>query len=203
MSTTRPISSPATTQSTGDRRSAEAELRTLITRFAPGSARLIAALRRSLRKRLPTAHELVYEYRDWFVISYSPSEHGYQGVLAVRASADGVRLYFNCGKKLHDPDKLLSGTSQTRWLSIEKTSTLARPSVTALIDEAIARSTVPFASDGPGPVVVRSTSANKRRRPAQRTPARSSAAAARAKAARVIGKAGSNRQTAKLRKKPE
>jgi hypothetical protein len=151
------------------RRSAEAVLRTLIDKFAPTHLRLTGAMRRSLRKRLPTAHEVVYEYRDCFVISYSPNEHGYEGVLAIRGSADGVRLYFNRGKGLPDPEKLLQGSgNQTRWIHVEGASTLARPAVAHLIDEAIARNRVPFARTGRGPVVIRSTSANKprRRRPA-------------------------------------
>ena len=123
-------------------------------------------MRRRLRKRLHTANELVYEYRDWFVISYSPNEHGYEGVLAIRASANGVKLYFNRGKELPDPEKLLQGSgNQTRSIDMEGASTLARPEVACLIDEAIARNRVPFAGTGRGSVVIRSTSA-KRRRPA-------------------------------------
>ncbi|TMQ33537.1 MAG: hypothetical protein E6K70_12585 [Planctomycetota bacterium] len=155
---------PGSTQSAAERRSAEAELRTLIAKFAPAHLRLIGAMRRSLRKRLPTAHEVVYEYRDWFVISYSPNEHGYEGVLAIRASADGVKLYFNRGKELPDPAKLLHGSaSQVRFINMEGASTLARPEVTRLIDEAIARNRVPFARAGRGSVVIRSTSAKQRR----------------------------------------
>ena len=124
-------------------------------------------MRRWVRKRLPTAHEVVYEYRDCFVISYSPSERGYEGVLAIRGSADGVRLYFNRGKGLPDPEKLLHGSGgQTRWIHVEGASTLARPAVASLIDEAIARNRVPFARAGRGSVVIRSTSAKRRRRPA-------------------------------------
>ena len=102
------------------------------------------------------------------VISYSPNEHGYEGVLAIRASADGVKLYFNRGKELPDPARLLQGSSQTRWIHVEGASTLARPEVARLIDEAIARNRVPFAPAGRGSVVIRSTSAKKRprRRPA-------------------------------------
>ena len=104
----------------GARRSAEAELRGLVARFAPAHERLIGAVRRALRKRLPTAHEVVYEYRDCFVISYSPNERGYEGVLAVRASANGVKLYFNRGKGLPDPDEIVAGVRQpdaldSRW----------------------------------------------------------------------------------------
>ena len=155
---------PGSTQSAVARRSAEAQLRALIAKFAPTHLRLIGAMRRWLRKRLPTGHEVVYEYRDCFVISYSPNERGYDGVLAIRASADGVKLYFNQGKELPDPGKLLQGSSQTRWIKMEGASTLARPAVVSLIDEALARNRVPFAGAGRGSVVMsRSTSAKKRR----------------------------------------
>ena len=156
---------PGSIQSAVARRSAEAQLRTLIDKFAPAHLRLIGAIRRWLRKRLPTAHEMVYEYHDFFVISYSPNERGYEGVLAIRASADGVKLYFNQGKELPDPAKLLQGSSQTRWIHLESASTLARPEVARLSDEAIARNRVPFARAGRGSVVIRSASA-KQRRPA-------------------------------------
>jgi hypothetical protein len=155
--------SQLSTQSAVARRSAEAELRGLIAKFAPAHQRLIGATRRWLQKRLPTAHELVYEYRDCFVISYSPNEHGYEGVLAIRASPDGVKLYFNRGKDLPDPEKLLQGSANARWILLEGASTLARPAVARLCDEAIARNRVPFARTGRGPVVIRSTSAKQRR----------------------------------------
>jgi hypothetical protein len=156
---------PGSTQSAVARRSAEAQLRTLIDRFAPAHLRLLGAMRQRLRKRLPTAHEVVYEYRDWIVISFSPNEHGYDGVLAIRADADGVKLYFTHGKELPDPAKLLQGSAQTRWIQVEGASTLARPEVARLIDEAIARNSVPFESAGRGSVVMsRSTSAKQRQR---------------------------------------
>src|SRR5262245_31880966 len=94
------VEAPDSTQSAAARRSAEAKVRTLIANFAPAHRRLIGAMRRWLRKRLPSAHEVVYEYRDFFVISYSPNEHGYEGVLGIHASANGVRLYFNRSKEL-------------------------------------------------------------------------------------------------------
>jgi len=106
---------------------------------------------------------VVYEYRDWFVISYSPSERGYEGVLAIRGSADGVKLYFNQGKGLPDPEKLLRGSANARWIQLEGASAVARPAVARLLDEAIARTRVPFARTGRGPMVVRSTSAKQRR----------------------------------------
>jgi len=161
--------SKLSTQSVAERRLAEAEVGALIAKLAPAHLRLTGAARRWLRKRLPTAHELVYEYRDWFVISYSPNERGYEGVLAIRASADGVKLYFNSGKELPDPEGLLQGSGkQTRSIQLEGASTLARPAVARLIEEAIAHNRVPFALAGRGPVVVRSASAKQR--PRRKTP---------------------------------
>jgi hypothetical protein len=143
-------------QSPAERKSAEAELRRLVTKFAPALQRPISAIRRGLQKRLPTAYEVVYEYRDCFVISYSPSERGYEGVLGLRANADGVRLYFNQGKGLPDPGKLLQGSANARWILLEGASTLAHPPVARLIDEALTRNRVPFARTGRGPVDLRS-----------------------------------------------
>jgi len=157
--------SQLSTQPAVARRSAEAQLRGLIAKFSPAHQPLVGAARRWLRMRLPTAHEVVYEYRDCFVISCSPNERGYEGVFAIRANADGVRLYFNRGKGLPDPAKLLRGSGkQTRWIDLEGASTLARPEVARLIDEAIAGNRLPFASTGRGSVVIRSASAKQRRR---------------------------------------
>ncbi|MBY0262641.1 MAG: DUF1801 domain-containing protein [Phycisphaerales bacterium] len=160
-----------TPQPTAERRAAEARLRTLIAEYAPASARLIAAVRRSLRKRLPTAHEVVYEYPGAVVVSLSPSGRGFEGVLALRAEAEGVKLYLNRGKGLPDPSRLLKGSgTQARWIRLEAAATLARPEVAALIDAAIAGNQVPFEASGKGSVVVRTSSAKaaKKARPAKR-----------------------------------
>lgn len=150
-------------QSAAERRLAEAELRALIAKFAPAQLRLIGTARRQLRKRLPSAHELVYEYRDAFVTSFSPTERGYEGVLAIRGGADGVKLYFNQGKELSDPAKLLQGSgNQTRWIQLEGAKTLARPEVASLIEAAIAGNRVPFPEAGRGSMIVRATTAKKR-----------------------------------------
>ena len=170
MATSKPSS-----QSAVARRSAETKVRGLVAKFAPAHRSLVGAARRWLRKRLPTAHEVVYEYRDCFVISCSPNGHGYDGVFAIRASAEGVRLYLNRGKGLPDPAKLLQGSgTQTHWIHLEGPSTLARPEVTCLVDQAIADNPVPCARTGRGPVVLRLKAAKaakaaktrSRRRPA-------------------------------------
>ena len=154
-------------QTAGERRAAETGLKLLVAKFAPEHDKLVGTARRWLLKRLPTAYEVVYEYRDCFVISCSPSEHGYQGVLAIRGSKEGVRLYINQGKGLPDPAKLLRGTAQARWIDLEGPATLRLAEVAALVDLAIARNRVPFARSGRGPVVLRSAAKpSKPRRPA-------------------------------------
>ncbi|HQR06021.1 MAG TPA: DUF1801 domain-containing protein [Gemmatales bacterium] len=149
------------TQSSTERRSAEARVRTLIDTYVPTHLRLIVTMRRLLRKRLPTTYEVVYEYQNLgaVVISYSPNEHGYDGVLGIRADTKGVKFYFSRGKELHDPEKLLKGSAQARWIEVESVSTLARPAVASLIEEAITNNIVPFARAGRGPVIIRSASA--------------------------------------------
>jgi hypothetical protein len=133
-------------------------LRALIAKAAPAHERLVASVRRALRKRLPTAHEVVYEYTGAFVISFSPDARGYEGVLAIRGDAKGVRLYFNRGKGLPDPEKLLRGSgTQVRYILLEGPAALRRPGVARLIDAAIAGTRIPFAPGGRGPVVIRSS----------------------------------------------
>lgn len=152
------------TQTAVARRAAEAQLSALADRFAPAHLQLIATTREHLRKLLPTAHEVVYEYRDCFVISFSPTGQGSEGVFAIRASVDAVALYFNQGKGLPDPAKLLKGSGkQARSINLEDEATLVRPEVARLIDEAIARNQVPYESTGRGSVVIRPTSAQQRR----------------------------------------
>jgi len=154
---------PGSTQAAAARRSAEAEVRALIDKFAPAYLRLVNATRRSLQERLPTAHEVVYEYRDCFVISFSPNERGYDGVLAIRGSEKGVELYFNNGKQLPDPAKLLQGSGKlVRSINLESASTLARPEVARLIELPISQNPVPYARDGRGSVLIRPTAAKKR-----------------------------------------
>src|SRR5262249_45598903 len=121
---------PAEVQPAAERRSAEALLGTLIARYAPEHMRVVTATRRVLQKRLPTACEIVYEYNGFFVISFSPSKHGHEGVLALRGSADGVKLYLSRGKELPDPAKVLQKAGgETRWIDLESASTLSRPEV--------------------------------------------------------------------------
>jgi len=123
-----------------------------------------------LRKRLPTANELVYDYGNSLVIGYSPTEAGIESVVATSARADGVSLYFTQGSKLPDPKKLLMGSGkQTRFIRVEAARQLTHPDVEALIAAAVDQASVPLASKGRGTAVIKSTASKKRlrRKPAK------------------------------------
>lgn len=153
-----------------------AQLESYIERFDPKFQKLIRAVRAALRKRLPSANELVYDYKKFFVISYSPSEHGIEGIVATAARPDGMRLYLTNGTQLPDPKKRLSGTGkQARFLPLEDVSDLSDPDVEALISAAIAQSKVPLPSKGRGKLIMKSDpgkSAPKKKSASKKKPAK-------------------------------
>lgn len=154
---------PTSPQPAAERRAAEAHLSGLITAYAPSHERLVAAIRRRLRKNLPTACEVVYDYTKFFVVSFSPNEHGYEGIFAIRGCEGDIRLYFQQAKGMKDPAKLLHGKANTRWIAVEGAATLEQPEVVALIDQAITKNRIPFAAEGRGAVVVRTKTAKSKR----------------------------------------
>ena len=156
--------------SVGAKGTPEAKLRALIAKFDPKHQRLIRSVRSAVRRRLPTANELVYDYSNSLVIGYSPTERPREGIVAIAARADGMGLYFIQGRQLPDPKKLLLGSGkQTRFIRVEAARRLAHPDVEALIAAAIDQAGVPLPSTGRGRLVIRTDAAKKRprRRPAK------------------------------------
>jgi hypothetical protein len=145
--------------------SAQGQLRSFIAKFGPADQRLIRAVRSAVRKRLPTANELVWDNYNFFVIGYSPTEKPTDSILSIAARANGVGLCFIQGARLPDPKGLLLGSGkQTRFIRLESASQLSHPDVEALIKEAIARAGKPFPSHGRGRLVVRSIAVKQRPR---------------------------------------
>lgn len=140
----------------------EAVLRALIATYPPKLQALIRSVRSGVRKRVPAANELVYDYSGSLVLSYTATEHGKDGVLSLAVKPDGVRLYFGGGPKLPDPKKLLLGTGGARYILVESASRLAHPDVKALLTAAIARSPVPLPAKGKGELIDRSAAQKKR-----------------------------------------
>ena len=116
------------------------QLAEFIGKFDPRMAKLIRSCRAAVRKRLPTANELVYDNYNFFVIGYS-FDRARVGLhrIAFAANAKGMTLFFYYGARLPDPAKILEGSgNQVRFIRMESAATLARPEVEALVAAAIA-----------------------------------------------------------------
>jgi hypothetical protein len=139
----------------------EAILRDLIAKLEPADQKLFRSVRTALRKRALAANELLYDYGHSVVISYTATEHGKDGVLALSAKADGLRLYFNQWRRLKDPKKLLQGTAtQVRFIKVEAARQLTQADVKALITAAVAG----LPTKGRGKLMDRSAAQKERRR---------------------------------------
>ncbi len=141
------------------------QLDSFIEKFEPKHQALIRAVRKELRKRLPTANELVYDNYNFFVIGYVPTERPSDAILSIAAAANGVGLCFLHGASLPDPKKILQGSGkQTRFIRLESAETLARPEVAAVLAAAVAKAKTPLPESGDGKLIIRSISKKQRPR---------------------------------------
>jgi uncharacterized protein DUF1801 len=161
---TRPVKA-ATTSSRRDPADAEVQLAGFIEKFDPDVAKLITRTRQAVRKRLPTAFELVYDNYNFFVIGYSATERASDAIVSVTGAANGVGLCFIRGAGLPDPHKLLIGSGkQTRFIRVPSVAVLARPEVEALIEAACAGAKTPLREHGRGVLIIKSISTKQRPR---------------------------------------
>src|SRR3954464_354528 len=110
--------------------SAEEQLRRFIEKFEPKHRTTIRAARRAMRKRFPTANELVYDNYNFFVIGYGATERPSDCFVSIAAAANGVGLCFIHGASLPDPAKILSGSGkQTRFLRLPSRDVLRQNEV--------------------------------------------------------------------------
>ncbi|HXM97379.1 MAG TPA: hypothetical protein VN982_02785 [Candidatus Dormibacteraeota bacterium] len=145
--------------------SGEQQLADFIKKFDAKNEALIRSARKVLRKRLPTANELVYDNYNFFVIGYCSTERPSDCIVSIAAGANGVGLSFYYGATLPDPHKLLLGSgSQNRFIRIESVATLTRPEVEELIAAAVAQAKRPLAGSGRGKLIIRSISKKQRPR---------------------------------------
>jgi hypothetical protein len=143
---------------------AEEQLKSFIDKFDPKNQALIRAVRKALRKRFPTANELIYDNYNFFVIAYGPTERPSDCFLSITAAANGVGLCFVHGARLPDPNYILLGSgSQTRFIRLGSADVLERPEVDALITAA-ASQTKPMPASGRGKLIIRSVSPKQRPR---------------------------------------
>jgi len=138
-----------------------------IAKFDPAIAKLVRAARSVLRKKFPTAIELVYDNYNALAIGYSTSERTSDVLFSLAVYARGLNLYFMYGRSLPDPEGLLQGSgNQGAFVRLDDLSVLDQPGVKALIDTAVRQADPPLPSRGRGYTIVKSVSARQRpRRP--------------------------------------
>jgi len=144
---------------------AEQQLGSFIAKFEPKHQTLIRSVRKALRRRFPTAHELVYDNYNFFVIGYGPTERPSDCIFSIAAASNGVGLCFTHGASLPDPKKILVGSGkQTRFLRLESAAVLDRPEVKALLSVSTAKAKAQMPTTGRGKLIVRSVSRKQRPR---------------------------------------
>jgi hypothetical protein len=144
---------------------AEKQLAGFIAKFDPEVASFIHNVRAALRRRMPTAFELVYDNYNFFVIGYSSTERASDCILSLAADANGIQLMFYYGATLPDPQGLLRGSGvQNRGLRLHSAADLAKAEVEALIAAAIAQGDTPLPTEDGGKLIIKSVSAKQRPR---------------------------------------
>jgi hypothetical protein len=138
---------------------------TFIAKFDPSVARVIRSCRTALRKRFPTANEIVYDNYNFFVIGYSATARPSDCIVSLAAAANGVGLSFYRGATLADPERRLLGNGkQNRFIRLPNAAVLDEPAISALLDAAAAQGPAALRAEGRGHTIIQSISAKQRPR---------------------------------------
>ena len=136
-----------------------------IAKFDPAVARLLRAARKELRRRYPTATELVYDNYNALAIGLSSTPRLSDVFVSLAGYARGVNLYFMYGAHLPDPGRRLEGQgTRGRFVRLEDLSVLDEPAVKALLKAAVGQGDTPLPRAGRGRTIVQSVSAKQRPR---------------------------------------
>ncbi len=167
---------------------AETQLASFFAKYEPPIAKLGKALRAKVRARLPGLFEIVYVYenQDALVISYSPTEHGYEGLCAIAVYPREVKLSFGQGAQLSksDPNKLLQGRGKTvRHVALNSVADFERAEIEVLMAAALKLAKVRLDASAKGSVIIKAEAQKQRARRAKKA-ARPASARRTAKARR-------------------
>jgi hypothetical protein len=143
-------------------------LAAFIAKYDPAIGKLVRSARASLRRRLPTAIELVYDNYNALVIGFGSTERASDAIVSLAVYASGVNLYFIEGAQLSDPDHVLKGSgNQGRFIRLKDAAALETPAIATLLNAAVQQARPPLPMTGHGDTVIKSASAKQRpRRPA-------------------------------------
>lgn len=162
-----------------------ATLAAYFSRYPAPVAKLGKACYAQLRARLAGYHQIVYLYEKQgaLVISFSPTEQGYEGVCSLSVKAGEVKVFFTRGAELGraDSGRLLQGSGKTvRYVEVAAASDLERAEVEALFVAAL-KLAKPRVGDGAeGSIVFKVDSQKQRAERAKTATGSASKKAARA-----------------------
>jgi len=143
----------------------ERQLEGFVAKFEPATGKLIRASRTIMRKRFPTANELVYDNYNFFVIGYCTTERPSDCVVSLAANSKGIGLSFYHGATLPDPHHILQGSgNQNRFVRLADAGSLGNAEILELLDAAEAQADPPFAVGGRGKLIIQSISEKQRPR---------------------------------------
>ena len=141
------------------------QLAGFIGKYDAPVGKLARAARAALRRRLPTAIELVYDNYQFLAIGFSATARDSDCLVSLAVSPKGVALSFYYGAALPDPQGILLGSgNQNRYVRLASAATLASPAVEALLVAAIAHAKISLRATGRGYLVIKSVSAKQRPR---------------------------------------
>lgn len=138
------------------------QIESLLAKYPPAMVKLARACLAKLRKRLPYAVELVYDYGFQLVFSFGATENGSEAVFSLAVKPETVSLFMNF-KDLPDPEKRLRGSGkQVRGVQLETPAALDDPYIVTLMEAALAKAKVPLDPKAKRKLVIKSNSAKKR-----------------------------------------
>jgi hypothetical protein len=147
---------------------AETQLASFFAKYEPAMAKLGKALREKLRARLPGLFEIVYVYKNQnsLVISYSPTEQGYEGLCSIALYPDRLNLYFAQGAMLSkaDPKKLLQGRGKVRYVALSTANDFDRAELEALMVAALKLAKLRLDANAKGSVIIKAEAQKRRAR---------------------------------------
>ena len=156
---------PPRTAKAPSRAPTSVQIKGFIDKFDPAIARMTRSCRTALRKRFPTATELVYDNYQALAFGFCSTDRASDAIVSLAVMPRKVTLCFVYGAKLADPKKLLhGGGNQVRFLTLDGPETLRKPGVEALLKTAVAYGKNPLPKTGKGSTIVKSVSIKQRPR---------------------------------------
>jgi len=151
----------------------ETQLASYFAKYEPARAKLGKALRAKLRARLPGLSEIVYVYENQnaLVISYSPTEHGHEGLCGFKLTPRSMELFFGQGARLSksDPSKLLQGSGKTvRHVVLDSMAGFDRPEIEELMAAALKLAKLRPDASAKGSVIIKAEAQKQRARRAKK-----------------------------------